>query len=120
MKKLIIIVIALCSVSLCDAEVIMASNTSYSIAETQQSVVFRRTQRLRSNNGRSIYFYTNRKCEMYDGNRLVAEYTYTIQNGEVHLRDSDGITIHKGRYVMNRDRINLHSLSIAGTTYYAY
>ena len=85
----------------------------------EQSVVFRSNQRLRSNDGRQIYLYTNRICELFDEGRLVAKCTYRVQNGEIRLLDERGETVYKGPYVLNRNG-NLQSISLAGTTYRAF
>lgn len=81
------------------------------------SVVFRSTQKLKSSDGRQIYFYSSRRCELYDGDRLVVATTYRLQNGEVHLLDEYGQTVYKGTYRMSSDGRNLSSVTIAGTTY---
>lgn len=122
MKKLFIIACALCfSSAFSYGEISSSTVNSCAKIETQQrSVVFRTTQRLRSRDGRSIYFYTNRSCQMFDGDRCVAECTYTIQNGEVRLLNSNGRTLYKGTYRMSKDGRNLASLSLAGTTFYAF
>lgn len=58
------------------------------------------------------------KCELWDGDRLVVTATYRLQNGEVRLLDENGNTIYKGSYRLARDRRNISSLTLAGTTYY--
>lgn len=83
-----------------------------------QDVVFRSLQKMRSNDGREIYFYSNRKCEMYNGDCLVVTTTYRLIDGEVFLLDENGNTVYKGSYRMSSDGYNLRSVTIAGTTYY--
>lgn len=83
-------------------------------------VVFRSTQRLKSRDGRSIYLYRSGTCELFDGDRLIASCTYRLQNGEVRLLDERGNTVYKGTYRMKSDRLNLQSLTLAGTTYVAF
>lgn len=85
----------------------------------QRSIVFRRLQRLRSNDGREIYLYSNRKCEMYDEDCLIVTTTYRLANGEVYLLDENGNTVYKGSYQMSNDRVNLKSVKIANTVYFS-
>ncbi len=42
-------------------------------------VVFRSTQKLKSSDGRKIYLYSSGLCELFDGDRLAVECTYTIR-----------------------------------------
>ncbi|MBQ4632839.1 MAG: hypothetical protein IJ421_08515 [Prevotella sp.] len=81
-------------------------------------VVFRTTQKLRANDGREIYLYSNRICELYEGDRLVVKCTYRLQEGEVRLLDEYGNTVYKGTYRMTSDRRNVVSLRLGDTTYY--
>ena len=108
MKKLII------AIMLLSGGIIFSSNANKPI----QNVVFRSTQRLKANDGRQIYLYSSGKCELWDGDRLVVTATYRLQNGEVRLLDENGNTIYKGSYRLARDRRNISSLTLAGTTYY--
>ena len=84
-----------------------------------QGVVFRSTQKLRSNDGRELYFYTNGICEGYDGDYCEFACKYTLMSGEVRLLDENGRTVYKGSYRMKSDRRNLSNVTIAGTTYWA-
>ena len=93
--------------------------TGESVVESDSEVVFRSNQRLRSRDGRSIYLYTSGRCELFDGDRLWCECTYTVQSGEVRLLDENGRTIYKGSYSTDSYG-NLRNLTIAGTTYYAF
>lgn len=86
---------------------------------TQQTVVFRGIQKLRSNDGREIYFYPSGTCEGYYGDRLEFSCKYRLQSGEVRLLDENGNTVYKGTYRMKSDGRNLSNVSIAGTTYWA-
>ena len=83
-------------------------------------VVFRSTQRLRSRDGRSIYMYKSGTCELFDGDRLIAECRYSLRNGEVRLLDENGRTVYKGTYRLKDNRRDLQSLTLSGTTYYAF
>ena len=119
MKKLIV------AIMLLGGGIIFSSNANKPIEniasfETciSQNVVFRSTQRLKANDGRQIYLYSSGKCELWDGDRLVVTATYRLQNGEVRLLDENGNTIYKGSYRLARDRRNISSLTLAGTTYY--
>ena len=101
MKKLIV------AIMLLGGGIIFSSNANKPIEniasfETciSQNVVFRSTQRLKANDGRQITA------------------TYRLQNGEVRLLDENGNTIYKGSYRLARDRRNISSLTLAGTTYY--
>ena len=85
-----------------------------------RSVVFRSTQRLRSNDGRSIYLYPSRKCELYDGDRLEVACTYTIYGNEVRLLDENGNTVYKATFTYTSDRRNINRLTMAGTTYFKF
>ncbi len=85
------------------------------VASSGRSVVFRSTQKLRSNDGREIYLFSSRKCELWDEGRLVAECTYTIRDGEL-LLIADGKVLYKGRIYM--DGINCKKIVLSGTTYY--
>ena len=112
MKKLII------AIMLLSGGIIFSSNANKPIEniasfETyiSQNVVFRSTQRLKANDGRQIYLYSSGKCELWDGDRLVVTATY-------RLLDENGNTIYKGSYRLARDRRNISSLTLAGTTYY--
>lgn len=122
MKKMFVIIAALCSsIIFCDAEPISTqSNATVELTSEQPSVVFRSMQRLRSNDGRRIILYTNRTCELFDGDRLIVECTYRVQNGEVRLLDENGRTVYAGTYRMKSDGRNLASLRLNGTTFYAY
>lgn len=90
----------------------------YNQQRSSQVVVFRTTQRLKSRDGRQIYLRPNRVCELWDGDRLEVSTTYKLMDGEVRLLDERGNTVYKGSYVLSRDRQNIASLTIAGTTYY--
>ena len=115
MKKLIVVIMLL------GGGIIFSSNANKPIEniasfETciSQNVVFR----FKANDGRQIYLYSSGKCELWDGDRLVVTATYRLQNGEVRLLDENGNTIYKGSYRLARDRRNISSLTLAGTTYY--
>lgn len=86
----------------------------------QRNVVFRKTQKLRSEDGREIYLYSSGKCELFDGGRLIVTCTYRLQDGDVRLLDEYGNTVYKGSYVMKRDKINLQSLTLGGVRYRAF
>lgn len=92
--------------------------TSIAEQSNEPSVVFRSTQKLKSDDGRQIYFYSNRSCELYDRDRLVVATTYKIKDGEVYLLDEYGQTVYKGTFRMSSDGRNLKSVTIAGTTYW--
>ena len=55
---------------------------------------------------------------MFDGDRLIDECTYTVQNGEVRLI-VNGRTAYKGTYTLKQDG-NLATLRLNGTTFYAF
>lgn len=84
----------------------------------QRKTVFRTTQRLKARDGRQIYLYSSGKCKLWDGDILVASTTYKLIDGEVMLLDEYGDIVCKGSYTLSRDRQNLASLTISGTTYY--
>lgn len=117
MKKIVLfLLISLTSITSYGVNI----NAGYSntIETGMQDVVFRTTQRLRANDGREIYLYPNRKCELYDNDRREVTCTYRLQNGEVLLLDEYGNTVYKGSYRMSRDGVNISSITLAGTTYY--
>lgn len=95
-----------------------ATESKVETVSTTNYVVFRTTQRLRASDGREIYLYSNRTCELFDGDRLVVTCTYRLQDGEVRLLDENGRTVYKGRYRMSSDGMNLANLTLGGTTYY--
>ena len=111
MKKLII------AIMLLSGGIIFSSNANKPI-ENIASFETYISQRLKANDGRQIYLYSSGKCELWDGDRLVVTATYRLQNGEVRLLDENGNTIYKGSYRLARDRRNISSLTLAGTTYY--
>lgn len=86
---------------------------------TTQNVVFRTTQKLRSNDGRELYFYTNGTCDGFDGDHREFSCKYTLSAGDVRLLDEKGNTVYKGTYRMKSDGQNLSNVTIAGTTYWA-
>ena len=81
--------------------------------------MFRSNQKLRSNDGRELYFYTSGTCDGFDGDRREFSCRYTLSDGEVRLLDEKGNTVYKGTYRMKSDGQNLSSVTIAGTTYWA-
>lgn len=97
---------------------IVASPTIEMVAMTQ-NVRFRSTQKLRSRDGREIYFYSSGKCEGYDGDRLQFSTTYTIIGDELRLLDERGNTVYKGSITWRTRGQSLNSVTIAGTTYVA-
>lgn len=88
------------------------------MAYEERGIVFRSTQKLKSNDGREIYLYSNRRCELYDGDRLEVVCTYKIVGNEIRLLDENGNTVYKGSIQISSDRQSILHLSIAGTTYY--
>lgn len=98
-------------------EVTSISSSSEMIASAQ-NVVFRSTQKLRSKDGREIYFYSSGKCEGYDGDRLMFSTKYFIQGNEVRLLDENGNTLYKGTIRWSVQGQSIYSLSLAGTVYY--
>lgn len=92
-------------------------NQTYLAAVTSAGIVFRTTQRLRSNDGGEIYLYASGKCELFDNDRLVATCTYTIDGSEIRLLDGN-VTLYKGTFRYSPDRRNVASLSLRGITYY--
>lgn len=86
---------------------------------TSQNVIFRSTQKLRSRDGREIYFYSSGKCEGYDGDRLQFSTTYKISDNEVRLLDERGNTVYKGTISWRVKGQSLYNVTIAGTTYFA-
>lgn len=96
------------------------TTNEFVVESAAQGVVFRSTQRLRSSDGRSIYLYSSGRCELFDGDRLMANCRYNVQNGEVRLLDENGNTVYKGSYTMKSDRINLSTITIRGTVYRAF
>lgn len=90
------------------------------IAVAAQNAVFRSTQKLRSRDGRELYFYSSGKCEGYSGDRCEFTTTYRIQDNEVRLLDDRGNTLYKGSIVWKVKGQSLHSVTLAGTTYIAF
>lgn len=106
------------SASACEPTPFVESPATETIA-AEQRVVFRQTQKLRARDGRMLYFYSNRKCEGFDGDRLIFVCEYTIQGNEVRLLDERGITVYKGTITWKVKGISLSSLTLNGDTYYA-
>lgn len=95
--------------------------SSIEISAEQQNVVFRGTQKLRSNDGREIRFYSNGTCEMFLGDRLEVTCRYKLQDGELRLLDERGNTVYKGTYrLKSSGPVGLSYVAIQGTTYRAY
>ena len=94
--------------------------TTVEMVALVQDVRFRSTQKLRSRDGREIYFYSNGRCEGYDGDRLQFSTTYSIYDDEVRLLDERGNTVYKGSITWRTRGQSLHSVTIAGTTYVAF
>ena len=92
---------------------------STEMVASAQNVVFRSTQKLRSRDGREIYFYSSGKCEGYYGDRLEFSTRYRIQDNEVRLLDENGNTVYKGSCTWRVKGQSLANVSIAGTTYFA-
>ncbi|OUN70003.1 hypothetical protein B5G10_10955 [Barnesiella sp. An55] len=84
----------------------------------QRKVVFRSTQRLKARDGRQIYLFSNGKCELWDGDRLIVTTTYTLQDGEVRLLDEQGNAVYKGSYQLAKDGQHISTLTLSGTIYY--
>ena len=94
------------------------NNPTVSILDSQSTIVFRGTQKLRSSDGGEIYFYQNGKCEMYQNDRLVVSCRYDVDGNDVKLLDENGNTVYKGRITYSqKDRTKVASVTIAGTTY---
>lgn len=107
------------SVTAVEAEVI--NDFCIESVAPQQKVRFRGTQKLRSSDGRQIYFYSNGICEGFDNDRREFSCQYTIYDRtEVRLLDENGNTVYKGTCTFKSDCQNLNSVRIAGTTYWAY
>ena len=87
-------------------------------AKDERVVVFRTTQYLKSKDGREIYLYPSRKCELFINGRLAVTCTYRLQDGELRLLDEYGDTVYKGSYILSRDRRTISSLKLGYTTYY--
>lgn len=113
-----IIFLIICSMFMSMPESVTEVSPETTMEYSGQDVVFRTTQCLASKDGREIYLYPSKKCELFDGGRLIVACMYRIQNGEVRLLDENGDTVYKGSYRLANDRRNLLSLTIAGTTYY--
>lgn len=116
MKEVLVAIFALFNFSYVPN--IVSTNMSETMVLTDNYVVFRSTQKLESRDGRSIYLYTNRTCELFDGDRLIVKCTYQLLDNEVRLLDENGDTVYKGTYRLTADRRNVSSLTLAGTTYY--
>lgn len=116
MKHLLFVLIMLVSFTYPFDSEVMGSEMKTVSADNY--VVFRNTQKLRANDGREIYLYSNRTCELFHGDRLEVKCTYRLQDGEVRLLDENGNTVYKGRYRMASDGRSLVSLTLAGTTFY--
>lgn len=101
-------------------QVLSANGSSIEISAEQRNVVFRGTQKLRSNDGREIRFYSNGTCEMYSGDRLEFTCRYKLQDGELHLLDERGNTVSKGTYrLKSSGTVGLSYVTIQGRAYRA-
>lgn len=92
---------------------------SIELIVAEQNVRFRTTQKLRSKDGRELYFYSSGRCEGYDGDRLQFSTTYTIIDNEVRLLDEEGNTVYKGTLCWRVKGQSIYNVTIAGTTYFA-
>ena len=97
----------------------LAGSPANEMVVAVQTVRFRSTQKLRSSDGRELYFYSSGKCEGYDGDRLQFPTTYTIIGDEVRLLDERGNTLYKGTLRWRVKGQSLYNVTIAGTTYFA-
>ena len=86
-SSILVSAMMLANVSVC--ETISTDSPIMAMVASGQTVVFRSTQKLRSNDGREIYFYSNRKCEGYYKDRLDFSCEYRIQDDEVRLLDEE-------------------------------
>ncbi len=79
-------------------------------------VVFRQTQKLRSQDGREIYLFTNGKCELWNGDRKMTTCNYAILHNEIRIYG--GGVEYKGTIVLSSNKLTIASLTLQGTTYY--
>lgn len=93
------------------------SVASSDLSASSAGVVFRSTQKLRSNDGREIYLYPSGKCELYIGDRLEVSCMYTVVGNEIRLLDGDRV-VYKGTFRYASDGRTVLNLSLAGTIYY--
>jgi len=99
--------------------VIAIESPATEMSSASQNVVFRSTQKLSSSDGRELYFYSNGRCEGYDGDRLMFSTRYKIMGNEVRLLDERGNTVYKGTISWKVKGKTINSVSIAGTRYFA-
>ena len=115
MKLLILMIFSFMFISSPEHEAGLSTTDDMTYAE--QVVVFRSTQHLISRDGREIYLYPSRKCELFDNGKLIVTCTYRLQDGEVRLLDENNDTVYKGTYRLASDRRNIVSLTLAGTVF---
>lgn len=91
------------------------SNIAYS--DSNSNIIFRSTQKVRSNDGYEMYFYSNGNCEMYNNNgRRILTCTYTFRGDEMFLLDENGDTVYKGSCTIKNGQLTY--LNIAGQSYW--
>ncbi len=90
-----------------------------SIEKKTSGVVFRSNQRVKSRDGRQIYLYTSGKCELYEGDRCTATLEYQVVGNEIRLI-LEGKVLYKASFQYKSNRRDISSLTLSGTTYYAF
>ena len=117
-STLLISALTIINAPICETTVAIESPAT-EITAAEQNVVFRSTQKLRSKDGREIYFYSDGRCEGFDGDRLMFVTKYEIMGNEVRLLDERGYTVYKGTISWRVKGKTIDTVTIAGTRYVA-
>lgn len=92
-----------------DVQTNMESNTC-SIQVNNRSVVFRRDQKLKTNDGWSVCLYTNRRLTMYAGNKLVLSGTYKLSGSNIQVYGKNGDLLEVLQYSRSRNGLDIEKI----------
>ncbi len=98
----------------------ISSNNAIAIcSDSNSGIVFRGTQKVRSNEGAEIYLYSNGNVQMYNSNgMLVTEAIYEWDGGsEIFIKDFEGRILYKCSCRVNQQK-QLVSLTLSGETFW--
>ena len=115
MKKLLTLFIAAIFMAPVCFATPVASESTYS-SDSSQGVRFRVNQRLRSNDGRELYLYTNGRAELYENDRMGDECEYQVYGNEIRLIKW-GSVAYKASFEYQSDRKTISWLRLQGTEF---
>ena len=96
------------------------TTNEFVVESAAQGVVFRSTQRLRSDDGWSIYLSSSGRCEIFNGDYPILKCRYTLQYGEIRLLDEDGDLLYRCSYTKKSDGQNLSTVTFNGIVFKAF